>query len=93
MEKGFNVYKCKLVKEKEVPYFGRINVPDDVFTAAKELGFAEYAEEVLGMFTTDTKGNIIGYHEISHGDLNSSVVHPREVFKRAIVENCGAILL
>lgn len=93
MNKGFNVYRCKLVREKEVPYVGKINAPDDVFTAAKELGFTEYAEEFLGAFMTDSKGNITAYHEISHGDLNSSIVHPREVFKRAISNNAAAFVL
>ena len=32
-------------------------------------------------------------HEISHGDLSSSLVHPREVFKRAILNNAATIIL
>lgn len=93
MEKGFSIYKCKLVKDGHIDYEGVINHPEDVFTAAKKMGLLDFSEEVVSMFTTDTKGNITGYHEVSHGDLNTSIVHPREVFKRAISNNAAALVL
>lgn len=67
MEKGFNVYRCKLVKDGYVEYEGKISRPEDVFTAAKKMGLLDFSEEVVSMFTTDNKGNITGYHEVSHG--------------------------
>ncbi len=41
----------------------------------------------------DTKNNIIGKEEISRGTLNSSIVHPREVFKPAIKRSVSAIIV
>lgn len=41
----------------------------------------------------DTKNNIIGIEEVSIGNLNSSIVHPREVFKQAIKRSSSAIIL
>ena len=41
----------------------------------------------------DTKNNIIGVEEISIGNLNSSIVHPREVFKQAIKRSSSSIIL
>lgn len=93
MAKSFNVYRCKLVKEGKIDYEGKISRPEDVFTAAKKMGLLDFSEEVVSMFTTDTKGNITGYHEVSRGDLNTSIVHPREVFKRAISNNAAALVL
>lgn len=36
---------------------------------------------------------IIRYEKISLGNLNSSVVHPREIFKTAIENNSASIIL
>lgn len=41
----------------------------------------------------DTKNQIIGDETISIGTLNSSLVHPREVFKTAIKKSCCRIIL
>ncbi|SJZ92884.1 RadC family protein [Selenihalanaerobacter shriftii] len=41
----------------------------------------------------NTKNRVITIEEISVGSLNSSIVHPREVFKPAIRRNSAAIIL
>lgn len=41
----------------------------------------------------DTKNNIICIEDISIGSLNSSIVHPREVFKIAIKRSSASIIL
>ncbi len=43
--------------------------------------------------TLNTKNNITGINVVSIGSLNSSLVHPREVFKAAILGNAAAIIL
>ena len=40
----------------------------------------------------NTKNNIIGVETISIGSLNSSIVHPREVFKSAIIKSSASII-
>ena len=41
----------------------------------------------------NTKGEI-NYYEINHiGDLNSSIVNAREIFKNAIISNCCSIVM
>lgn len=40
----------------------------------------------------DTKNNIISWDEISKGDLNSSIVHPREVFKYALKWSANSLI-
>ena len=39
----------------------------------------------------DTKNGVIGLHVVSVGDLSSTVAHPREVFKAAILANAAHI--
>jgi DNA repair protein RadC len=36
---------------------------------------------------------VIGIHTVSVGSLSASIVHPREVFKAAILSNCAALIL
>ncbi|KAB2846718.1 MAG: JAB domain-containing protein [Melioribacteraceae bacterium] len=36
---------------------------------------------------------VVGFEIISEGNLNSSIVHPREVFRGAIVATCANIII
>jgi DNA repair protein RadC len=41
----------------------------------------------------DTKNRLIGINTVSVGILDSSIVHPREVFKPAIISNAASIVV
>lgn len=50
--------------------------------------------EVFWALMLDTKNRLIGEPQrISEGTLNSSLVHPRELFKRALQHSCAAVIL
>ncbi len=50
--------------------------------------------EVFWALMLDTKNRLIGEpQQISEGTLNSSLVHPRELFKRALQHSCAAVIL
>ena len=49
--------------------------------------------EVFGILCLTTKHRVIAYHEVSRGALDATLVHPREVFKAAILANAAAIIL
>jgi DNA repair protein RadC len=53
----------------------------------------DQASEVFGILCLSTKRQIIAYHEVSRGALDSTLVHPREVFKAALLANASAIIL
>ncbi len=36
---------------------------------------------------------LIGYHQVSRGSLNESLIHPREVFKAAVLANAAGVVL
>jgi DNA repair protein RadC len=50
-------------------------------------------KEVFKIVMLNTKNHIIKHLNISVGCLNSSIVHPREVFSEAVKVGCSAILL
>ena len=68
-------------------------------TSPKEVYkiIAEYLKGVdrehLVLITLDTKNVITSITTISIGSLNTSIVHPREVFKTAILSNAASIIL
>lgn len=41
----------------------------------------------------NTKNNVIGIETISVGSLSASIVHPRELFKQAIIKSAAALIL
>ena len=84
-----------LVKEKvgryELPR--KISNPDQVYKAITAITSVEgEAQEVFGVLILNIKNKIVAVHEISRGTLNSSMVHPREVFKPAVLHNAAAII-
>ena len=86
----------KVVKETSGRYDVRkkIQSPNDIFNIAQNvIRGNEYAEENLWLITLDIKNNITGIFTVSIGSLNSSIVHPREVFKRAVLQNAASIII
>lgn len=70
----------------------RINSPQsiaDIFM--EELRYLK--KEVVKMLLLDTKGAIIRDIQLSEGSLNSSIVHPREVFKEAVRHSANTLIL
>ena len=86
----------KVVKETSGRYDiqKKVQNPKDIFNIAQKVIRAnEYAEENLWLVTLDVKNNITGIFTVSTGTLNSSIVHPREVFKRAVLQNSASIII
>ena len=95
MGKRITKYRLELVKESSKIYeVDKISSPTDVGDyIEKVFNLSSQAEEVMVMLVLDTKNNVIGAFEVSRGSLNSSIVHPREVFKRALLLNGASIIL
>ncbi|WP_275372602.1 RadC family protein [Clostridium tertium] len=93
---NINFYKLQMVKEKAARYDINKNVssPKEVYTALRTVFELDIlAEEHLVMFALDTKNKIVGAFDVAAGSLNSSIVHPREVFKRALLNNAASIIV
>lgn len=50
-------------------------------------------QEEFHIVTLDTKNQVIDTHQITVGTLDASLVHPREVFKKAIRDSARSIIL
>ena len=49
--------------------------------------------EVCHLLLLGTKHHVIASHELSRGSLDSCPVHPREVFKAALLSNAAAVIV
>jgi DNA repair protein RadC len=70
----------------------RVGSPKEC-AAAFAAVLQDQPSEVFAILCLSTKHRVIGYHEVSRGTLDTALVHPREVFKAAILANAAAIIL
>jgi DNA repair protein RadC len=91
--KRVDIVSIKMVKESSLLYKDRkVSSPNDAYKLIKE--FLECADrEELIVCSLDTKNQPTTINVVSIGTLNSSLVHPREVFKVAILSNAASIII
>lgn len=53
----------------------------------------EEAVEVTILLCLTTKHRLIGFHYLARGSLDSCIVHPREIFKVAMLANAASVIL
>lgn len=54
--------------------------------------YNEYSQEVFGVICLDNKNKVINHKELFKGTLNTSTIHPREIFKYAILNSSSKII-
>jgi len=69
-----------------------IKKPQDVVKAIRAR-IQDKAKEHFKLILLNTRNKIIGISTVSIGTLNTSLVHPREVFKDAIMHNAASVVL
>jgi len=88
------VYEVLNVSEDVTGYFTtgtRYTAPRQVYDAFSFL--MEETKEMFLCLHLDGKNRIVCVDLVSVGSLNQSIVHPREVFKTALLSNAAAVLL
>ena len=92
MEKTIiNYVSLKIVKENTIEV-GGVNSPKIAAKVAiKSIGSKD--REHLIVLSLDQKNCINASQIVSMGSLNSSLVHPREVFKFAVMSNSASIII
>ena len=88
-------YDIRMVRDGRVPIMEApviIRTPADTIPVL-EAELSELAYERFIALALNTKNHVIAVLPVSSGSLNSSIVHPRELFQRAILSNCASLLL
>lgn len=95
--KEVSLISLRMVKEEKVEYkkfAQKIMAPSSIYELfTRQLHLDEEPDEVFYVLTLNTKNTITGIFEVSRGTLNASIVHPRDVFKRALLANANSIFL
>ena len=75
--------------EQYRPY--RITGPTEVYDFFKELSAMD--RETFYCVHLDQRNQVISCEEVSRGSLSASIVHPREVYKGAILSSAASIIV
>lgn len=90
---SLQVVRIALVKERPLLYEGqRLTAPGQIRAAFQSL-LGDADREYCVVFMLDGKNRISSCNIASIGSLNQAIVHPREVFKAAILSNAAAIIV
>lgn len=87
-------YHLEMVKDSNLTYQEKLSSPEIVAKMLRDVFKMDVqAEEIFVVICLDTKNKVNGIFEVSRGTVNGSLVHPREVFKRAILCNATSIIV
>lgn len=93
--KKFPVMQVCLLRERaKYTYDSPVNTPESAYKVAVQHIDPEVLDrETFAVIYLNTKNNPIGVSTVSIGTLSMSVIHPREVFKGAILANAAGIII
>ena len=88
------MFELKVIRERKEGYglCQQFRSSQQIYMAFRERFIRADREEFV-VLLLDAKNKLLGFHVVSVGSLTSSVVHPREVYKVAILGNAAAIIL
>ena len=91
--KRVDIVSLKMIKESSVLYANRrISKPNEIVDLLKAF-LEDCDREKLIVCCLNTKNEPTSISVVSIGSLNTSIVHPREVFKTAVMSNSASIIL
>lgn len=87
------VSKKVRIAETEEKYFHKVvRSPEDVYKTYNCI-FSEAPVELFVVLHLSSSNSVTAFEIITKGILNSSLVHPREVFRSAIIQNAANVIL
>lgn len=91
--KRIDIVRIQMVKERSLLYpVRRVRMPGDVVELFRTF-LQETDREQFVLLCLDAKNAPTAIHTVSIGSLDSSIVHPREVFKAAILANSASVIV
>ena len=93
MSQAWEGYGVRVVREPQLPFLKpAIDGPAGaVEILRRQLPLED--REVFVAVLMDTRNQVLGINTVSIGSLSTSIVHPREVFKAAILMGAANIIL
>lgn len=92
-----DIYKAQLVKESSQLYGipeTYIHSPIDAFHVLLKVDdITKSPNEHMVMMALNTHNQVVGFHDVFSGTVNSSLVNPRDIFQRALLNNASSIMI
>jgi DNA repair protein RadC len=83
-----------LIREAVATEMDSVSTPDDVAKLVRDMfGFDHLDREQFVAIALNTKNRIVGAWVVSVGSLNASIVHPRELFKPAVMLSAASMVI
>lgn len=88
------MYELRVIRERRPGYgpLRRVEKPEDCYQAFRAHFETSDREQFL-VAVLDGRNRILGFNVVSVGSLTAAIVHPREVFKPAILASGAAVVL
>lgn len=80
-------YHIQKMREKYI----KIKCPEDIYCNCQDMIY--FNTEVIRIIYLNTKLEIIDMEDICSGTANLSIAHPRDIFRKAILNNSVSIIL
>lgn len=77
--------------EEKISFF--VKSPSDVLSLQCVKDLANESQENFCVLTLDGAHSVISFNVCTVGTVNHSLVHPREVFRKAIEDNAASIII
>ena len=84
-------FNLSLPVVREAPSTVPCRTPQDVHRVLEDT--AMLAQEAFTVLSLDIRYRVLDRHLITLGTLDASLVHPREIFRAAILDGAAAIIL
>lgn len=65
----------------------------DVIAVLRETGIQDEAQEVFMVLHLNTRHQVLAVQKVARGSLGAVNVHPREIFRAAVMHGAAAIIL
>lgn len=85
-ELGKRVTREKYIEKK------KLHSPESIFLFMKDILELKTQEHLVALYL-NTKGELINKKTLFIGSLNSSLIHPREIFKYAVINSAASIII
>ena len=87
------------IPQVELSMVREVKISGQKYNSSEEVARSEFAENLLKSdrekficMHLNVKNQIISFEIVSTGSLTSSIVHPREVYKGAILSNSASVI-
>ena len=90
--KRVEIVRLKMVRENSYRTLGKVESPEDAIEVFRGFIGEDNDREQCALLCLDIKNRPTAVHLVSVGTLDSLLIHPREVYKTAILANAASII-